>query len=533
MLMAKTWRDIGSLYQIYPRSFQDTTNDGVGDLNGITARLPYLSCLGIEAIWISPFFPSPMTDFGYDVSDYRGVDPSFGTLEDFRRLLTEAHGRGIKVMIDLVPCHSSDQHEWFKEARSSRDNPKRDYYVWKDPKLDGSPPNNWKSLSGGDAWTLDEATGQYYLHSFLYTQPDLNWDSPVVRKEMTDIVRWWFDLGVDGMRVDAIWGISKDPEFRDDSPNPHYHGPPGEYGSFIHDKCKYGPNFTEYLRELADVCTEYDDRQLVFEFYPDEQLGNIYEQYSRVMNVRPEVASAFFMEHRHMSWHAENTRDAIINYTHNSATEALPFFCLGNHDQPRVVSRLDPERARALNFLNLLMPGISVVYYGDEIGMENGVLDATQLRDNFSPAKTVVDSRDLERTPMQWDSSQYAGFSSAEPWLPVHENRHTVNVATATHDTHSLLTMHQKLLKLRQAMPLLVKGSLESVNIGNGLILALRRSLGSQRAYILINFASAEQYATLPEAGQIIASTHPWVDMYLNGNNLTLPPHAGVLIIAS
>lgn len=531
--MRKTWRDIGSLYQIYPRSFQDTNGDGVGDLNGITSRLNYLSCLGVEAIWLSPFYPSPQTDFGYDVSDYRGVDPVFGTLEDFKKMLKSAHARGIKVMIDLVPCHSSDQHEWFKESRSSKDNPKRDYYVWRDPAPDGGPPNNWRSLSGGRAWTFDETTEQYYLHSFLSTQPDLNWDNPLVRREMTDVVRFWFDMGVDGMRIDAIWGISKDPELGDDSINPNYHGDPELYGAFIHDHCKRGPNFVEYLRDLAQVCDEYDDRQMVFEFYPDEQLGDIYDQYAEVMGAYPTKASAFFMEHRHMSWHAEETRNAIIHYTNHATKGAVPFFCLGNHDQPRVVSRLDDERARALNFLNLMMPGVSVVYYGDEIGMENGVLDATQLRDNFSPTNTTADSRDLERTPMQWNNSKYAGFSDVEPWLPVHENRQTVNVTNQIEQSKSILSMHHKILKLRQAMPILVKGSLEPVDIGNGLILALKRTYEGRRAYILVNFANAEQYAILPEQGRIITSTHPWVDMYMNDRNITLPGHAGVLVVAN
>lgn len=529
--MGKKWRDIGSLYQIYPRSFQDTNDDGVGDLNGITSRLAYLSCLGVEAVWISPFYVSPQTDFGYDVSNYRDIDPTYGTLDDFRRLLDAAHTRGIKIMIDLVPCHTSDQHPWFSESRANRDNPKRDYYVWRDPQPDGSPPNNWRSLSGGRAWQLDETTGQYYLHSFLATQPDLNWDNPEVRREMTDVVRFWFDLGVDGMRVDAIWGISKDPELHDDAQNPNYSGDPNQYGAFIHNHCKHGPHFTEYLHELAAVCEEYDDRQMVFEFYPDEQLGDIYSQYHEVMNAHP-LGSAFFMEHRHVWWHAEHTRNAITNYMHRSAVDAVPFFCLGNHDQPRVVSRLDPERARALNFLNLLMPGISVVYYGDEIGMENGALDATQLRDNFSPSNTPVDSRDLERTPMQWDDSEFAGFSGQQPWLPVHENRQQVNVATETGDTRSMLSMHEKLLKLRQAMPLLVHGSLEPVDVCNGFILALKRTLADQRGYIFINFAGAEQYFTLPESGQIIASTHPWVDFHMQGTAITLPGHAGVFVIA-
>lgn len=529
--MTKRWRDIGSLYQIYPRSFQDTNGDGIGDLNGVTARLDYLNTLGIEAIWLSPFFTSPMTDFGYDVADYQDVDPQYGTLDDFRRLLGEAHARNIKVMIDLVPCHTSDQHPWFIESRSSHDNPKRHWYTWRDGR-DGREPNNWRSLSGGSAWTLDETTGQYYLHSFLATQPDLNWDNPEVRHAIANVMRFWFDMGVDGMRVDAIWGISKDPTLADDPVNPHYQGEPGAYGAFIHNRCKYGPHFTEYLHDIAQVCTEYDDRQIIFEFYPDEQLGDIYDQYRTVMHAHPSVASAFFMEHRHASWHAERTRDAITRYLHQAAGEALPFFCVGNHDQPRVASRLDPERARALHFLNLLMPGISVVYYGDEIGMTNGDLTPQDIQDTFSPAHSVFDSRDLERTPMQWDDSPYAGFSTGAPWLPVHANRTHINVATTMADAYSLLNMHQFLLKLRQSMPLLTHGTLEPIDVGNGFLLALKRTHGEQRGYIVVNFASAEQYVTLPEAGTIIASTHRWQNIHLYGNTAVLPAYAGILLLA-
>jgi len=531
--MTKQWRNISSLYQIYPRSFQDTNDDGVGDLNGITYRLDYLSQLGIESIWLSPFFTSPMTDFGYDISNYRDVDPVFGTLGDFQRLLGEAHARGIKILIDLVPCHTSDQHPWFIESRSSRDNPKRDYYTWLDPSTDGGPPNNWLSISGGSSWEFDEPTGQYYLHTHLSTQPDLNWDNPTVRQEITDVVRFWFDMGVDGMRVDAIWGISKDPEFRDDDPNPNYHGDPTQYGAFIHTRCKSGPKFVEYLNELASVCQEYEDRQMIFEFYPDYQLGDIYQQYGQVMSVNPSVASTFFMEHRHMSWHAEQTRDSIVQYLHQAQTTgALPVFCLGNHDQPRVVSRLDYERGRVLNFLNLLMPGVAVVYYGDEIGMENGQLDVTQLRDTFSPASSPADSRDLERTPMQWDNSQFAGFSRVEPWLPVHQNRQTVNVNTQSRDVASMLNMHRNLLKLRQTMPILVHGSLEPIDVGNGFILAFRRVLGEQRAYIFVNFASSEQYVNLPEPMQIIHSTHPWTNLHMANQTVTLPGNSGIFTVA-
>ena len=526
----KTWQDVASLYQIYPRSFRDTNGDGIGDLNGITEKLDYLAWLGVDGIWISPFFLSPMTDFGYDIANYRAVDPTFGNLEDFQKLLEKAHVLDIKVMIDLVPCHTSDQHPWFQEARSSRNNPKRDYYVWRDGQ-NGKKPDNWRSLSGGSSWELDEQTGQYYLHSFLKTQPDLNWDNPAVRDEMKNVVRFWFDMGVDGMRVDAIWGISKDPEFGDDSPNPDFHGDPEAYGAFIHDHCKMGPHFQEYLHELASVCDEYDDKQMVFEFYPDEQLGDIWTQYREVIQAHPK-SSAFFMEHRQNDWHGERTGWNIVNYL-QACGDNLPFFCVGNHDQPRVRSRLGFERARALQFLNLLCPGVSVIYYGDEIGMENGQLTDADIRDNFSPNHTPVDSRDLERTPMQWDDTRFAGFSEVKPWLPVNKNRKVVNVTEEKKNCYSILNLQRNLLQLRKDMPIFRDGSLDIVhNTGNGFVLGIKRELGTERAYIFINFADAPQSFFIPEDAKIITSTHS-LDMIVKEEyNLTIPGYCGILLLA-
>lgn len=526
--MNQSWHNVTSLYQIYPRSFQDLNGDGIGDLNGITFRLDYLSDLGIDAIWISPFFTSPMTDFGYDVADYRNVDPVFGGLDDFRMLLDEAHARNIKVMIDLVPCHTSDQHPWFQESRSSRDNPKRNWYTWRDA-TDGHEPNNWRSLSGGRAWSWDAVTEQYYLHSFLPTQPDLNWDNPEVRRAMQDVVRFWFDVGVDGMRVDAIWGISKDPELGDDSLNSDFYGDADSYGAFVHDHCKHGPHFQEYLHELASVCDEYDDRQMVFEFYPDERLGDIWPQYKEVAQAHPR-ASAFFMEHRQNDWHGEHTGWNIVNYL-SAVGQNLPFFCVGNHDQPRVVSRLGFKRARALQFLNLLCPGVSVIYYGEEIGMENGELTDEDIRDNFSPNHTPLDSRDRERTPMQWDSARYAGFANVQPWLPVHKNRRRVNVAFQLKDENSLLNLHRRLLQLRRELPILPRGTLEKIHTGNGFVLGFKREFEGQRAYIFVNFADSEQVVSMPEPGELLITTDSGVR--LDNNTVILSPHGAGLVFLS
>ena len=364
-------------------------------------------------------------------------------------------------MIDLVPCHTSDQHPWFQEARSSRDNPKRDYYVWRDGQ-NGNEPNNWRSLSGGSSWEFDEQTNQFYLHSFLKTQPDLNWDNPAVRDEMKNVVRFWFDMGVDGMRVDAIWGISKDPEFGDDSPNPDFYGDPEAYGAFIHDHCT-GQKIENYLR---------------------------------------------------------------------AAGSARPFFCVGNHDQPRVRSRLGFERARALQFLNLLCPGVSVIYYGDEIGMTNGELTADDIHDNFSPANSAIDSRDLERTPMQWDDTQFAGFSDVKTWLPVNKNRTFINVTEEKKNSYSILNLHRNLLQLRKDMPIFRDGSLEIIHsTGNGYILGIKRELDNERAYIFINFADAPQSFFIPEDAEIITSTHSLDLIFKEKNNLTIPGYCGILLI--
>lgn len=527
----KTWQNVASLYQIYPRSFRDTNGDGIGDLNGITEKLDYLAWLGVDGIWISPFFTSPMTDFGYDIANYRAADPTFGNLEDFQKLLEKAHALDIKVMIDLVPCHTSDQHPWFQEARSSRDNFKRDYYVWRDGR-NGQEPNNWVSLAGGSSWEFDEQTGQFYLHSFLKTQPDLNWDSPVVRDEIKNVVRFWFDMGVDGMRVDAIWGISKDPESGDDSPNHDFHGDPEAYGAFIHDHCKMGPHFQEYLHELASVCDEYNDKQMVFEFYPDEQLGDIWTQYREVIQAHPK-SSAFFMEHRQNDWHGERTGWNLVNYL-QACGDNLPFFCVGNHDQPRVRSRLGFERARALQFLNLLCPGVSVIYYGDEIGMTNGELTAEDIQDNFSPAHSIIDSRDLERTPMQWNDTRFAGFSEAKPWLPVNKNRKIVNVTEEKKNCYSILNLQRNLLQLRKNMPIFRDGSLEIIHsTDNGFILGIKRELGAERAYIFINFADAPQSFFIPEDAEIIASTHPRYLILRKNQQLAVPGYCGVLLLVA
>jgi alpha-glucosidase len=346
---------------------------------------------------------------------------------------------------------------------------------------------------------------------------------------MKNVVRFWYDLGVDGLRVDAIWGISKDPDLADDPINPNYHYDLEQYGSYIHNKCKYGPNFDQYLGELASINDEYDDRQIVFEFYPDEQLGDVYGQYQRVMNIN-QTASAFFMEYRQNNWHADHTKYSIAEYLGRKG-QAIPFFCIGNHDQPRVASRLGPERARALSFMNLLTPGISVVYYGDELGMENGDLSERDIQDSFSPSHTKFDSRDLERTPMQWDDSQFAGFSTVEPWLPVNANRSHASVMNQSMSEDSPLLLHRRLLHLRQAVPALRHGDLQCIDTGNGYIVAFERSLDGEKYIVLINFADQPQTAVLEQGVyRIVTATEHNAASFASSHSITLAGYGGVML---
>lgn len=432
-------------------------------------------------------------------------------------------------MTDLVPCHTSDQHPWFQEARSSRDNPKRDYYTWRDPGPNGEEPNNWLSQSGGTSWTLDEQTGQYYLHSFLKTQPDLNWDNPAVREEIKNVVRFWFDLGVDGMRVDAIWGISKDPDLADNSLNPGFEGTPDQMGYYIYDKSKFGPDFKNYLKELADVCKEFDDRQMIFEFYPDDKLGEYHAQYNTVATANPRVASTFFMELYRSPWHADMIGHELEMYINHAVEDALPVFCVGNHDQQRIASRLSHIRARAMSLLNLTLPGLSVVYYGDEIGMTNGDLSPDEVRDTFSPQAAFDNTRDLERTPMQWSDTQYAGFSDTKPWLPVHENRDVVNVITQMSKKNSVLALHRQLISLRKQMPVLRYGSYERFYAGTGYVLAFKREYEGARAYVLINFADQPQHIELPESVKLIATSQMRKP---HDNSTVINGHEALLFVA-
>ena len=360
------WWERGIIYQVYPRSFMDSDGDGVGDLAGIRSKLDYLQWLGVDAIWISPIYPSPMADFGYDISNYTDIDPIFGDLNDFDALLADAHGRGLKVLLDYVPNHTSNQHPWFLDSRSSRDSAKREWYVWRDPQPDGGPPNNWLSNFGGGAWEWDERTGQYYYHAFLREQPDLNWRNPEVQTAMIDVLRFWLDRGVDGFRVDVMHHLVKDTQFRDNPPNPDWRPGMSPYRELLTTYTADLPEVQDIVAKLRSVVEEYDDRMLVGEIYlPVERLMAYYGASGKGAHL------PFNFQLIQLPWNAREIAAAVERYEALLPPDAWPNWVLGNHDKSRVATRVGRAQARVAAMLLLTLRGTPTMYYGDEIGMHD------------------------------------------------------------------------------------------------------------------------------------------------------------------
>ncbi len=543
--MSKLWRDVNAIYQIYPRSFMDSDDNGIGDLRGIINRLDYLhgqkDSLGIDAIWLSPIFPSPMADMGYDVSDYEGVDPLFGTLDDLKELIKKCHDSGLNIMIDFVPNHTSDQHPWFIDSRHSRTNSHADYYVWRNAKPDGSPPNNWASIFGGSAWQWDDTRQQYYLHTFLKEQPDLNWDNPLVRDEMKRIIRFWMDLGIDGIRADAVRWISKDPKFRDDPKvkNTLHHnadGTGGEYDQLIHKYSRFWKTLFPYLREITDVLKEYDNRIMIFEDYPDGNYSTK-EQYLGFYGINPEVSMPFNFEGIWAEFYADAFRTFITEFQGMIDPEKhMPVYCFGNHDQWRLVTRMGgDDQARLIALMQMTLPGLPVVYYGDELGMPNTPIKENEIQDlrAFTSGDPTT-TRDYERTPMQWGRGQYAGFSEVKPWLPVGESVSRHNVADQLHEPDSFLSLYRRLLRLRTKHEILRRGTYEAFGELELDIFTYSRWLGDQHVFVALNFGYETQQITLPHKGRILCCTHPVDYPEIDRDGVvTLRPYEGVLVECS
>lgn len=539
--MTKKWRDVNGFYQIYPRSFKDSNGDGVGDLRGVIDKLDYIkggdNSLGIDAIWFSPFYPSPQADMGYDVADYCDIDPIFGSLDDFKELVEKAHARDIKVMVDFVPNHTSNQHPWFVESQSSKDNDKNDFYVWRDAKPDGSEPNNWLSIFGGSAWQWHEGRQQYYLHTFLKEQPDLNWDNPEVRREMQNVLRFWLDLGVDGFRADAVRWISKDPELRDDPVAEHYHDkkPPTQFDDLQHKYSRFWDNLFPYLRELTDIVASYPDRIMVFEDYPDENYSTS-EQYLGFYGVNPKVSMPFNFEGLHAKFNAESM-STIVNEFQGMINPDMhtPVYCFSNHDQSRIVTRFGGEKqARLIALMQLTLPGLPVIYYGDEIGMNNGPIRFEEIQDKsvFSHGNDESVGRDPERTPMQWTAGQNAGFSTAKPWLPVNPACQNVNVESEQNEPDSFLALYRRLLTLRSRYEILRTGEYEPLSDTDNDIFAYARWIGrEQHVFVALNFGDTKHRVTLPHTGSVLCATHPTdYPEVTDDGSVELRPYEGVLI---
>jgi alpha-glucosidase len=476
------WWQRGIIYQIYPRSFQDGNGDGVGDLPGITRRLDYLRELGVDAIWLSPIFPSPMADFGYDVAEYCDVDPLFGTLADFDELLAAAHARGLKVMLDWVPNHTSDEHPWFRASRSSRDDPKRDWYLWRDPGPDGGPPTNWLSVFGGSGWELDEATGQYYYHAFLKEQPDLNWRNPAVQEAMFETLRFWLNRGGDGFRVDVMWHMIKDDRYRDNPPNSEP-DPANPYSAVVPVYTTDRPEVHEIVRKMRRVFDGYDERVMVGEIYlPVEHLVGYYGADGLGCHL------PFNFQLVTAPWDARGIATYVENYESLLPTGAWPNWVLGNHDRPRIATRVGLAQARVAAILLLTLRGTPTMYYGDEIGMRNVPIPPGREQDPLM-GRIPGRGRDPERTPMRWDAGPNAGFTTAEPWLPIGDDVATVNVAAERDDPGSMLSLYRRLVALRRAEPAFEIGSYRGIPAEGDLLVFVREHRG-RRFLVALNLGA-------------------------------------------
>ncbi|WP_341878244.1 alpha-glucosidase [Defluviitalea saccharophila] len=523
--MDKKWWKESVVYQIYPRSFKDSNGDGIGDLKGIIEKLDYLKELGIDVIWLSPIYKSPNDDNGYDISDYHDIMDEFGTLEDFDILLQEAHKKDIKIVMDLVVNHTSDEHKWFIESRKSKDNPYRDYYIWREKSKDGGAPNNWGSAFGGSAWEYDETTDMYYLHLFSKKQPDLNWDNPKVRNEIFDMMKWWLDKGIDGFRMDVISMISKTPEMPDGEIKTGLYGDPFPY-------CVHGPHVHDYLKEMNQkVLSKYDIMTV------GETAGVTVEEAKKYAGYdRSELNMVFHFEHmeltngEHGKWSNKrfkltDLKEVMDRWQKGLAGKAWNSLYLSNHDQPRAVSRFgnDSEQYREISakmlatFLHMLQ-GTPYIYQGEELGMTNVRFESIEdyrdietlnaydelIHKKGLDKDLVMDyihhvSRDNARTPMHWDDSTNAGFTTGTPWIKVNPNYKWINAKAQINDPNSVFNYYKKLIQLRKQHEIIVYGDYELLLPDSEEIYAFIRKLGEERLLIVCNFTDKQVEFEIPE----------------------------------
>ena len=554
--MEKRWWKESVVYQIYPRSFCDSNGDGIGDLNGITSKLDYLKELGVDVIWLSPVYKSPNDDNGYDISDYQAIMDEFGTMEDFDRMLAAAHKRGIKIMMDLVVNHTSDEHKWFIESRKSVDNPYRDYYIWRPAKEDGSLPNNWGSCFSGPAWEYDKTTDMYFLHLFSRKQPDLNWDNPVVRQEVFDMMNWWLKKGVDGFRMDVISLISKEPGLPDKEP--------GINGYATFNVSANGPHVHEYLQEMrqkalnnADTITVGECSGVTLEeakkyARSDEKELNMVFQFEHMDVDSDEKAGKWTTRKMDL----RDLKKILTRWQKGLQDIAWNSLYWENHDQPRSVSRFgnDSDEYREISAKMLatcihMMQGTPYVYQGEELGMTNCPFNTL---DNFRDLESInafhelteqgkmteedmmaaisYKGRDNARTPMQWDDSAYAGFSTANPWIMVNPNYTKINAKDQVNREDSVFKYYQKLIKLRHESELIVYGTYDLILDDDKDIYAYIRTLGDEKLIVYCNFSENTREVEIPEEfvnGKVLISNYS--DAKAN-QKITLRPYEAIVI---
>ena len=554
--MEKRWWKESVVYQIYPRSFCDSNGDGIGDLNGITGKLDYLKELGIDVIWLSPVYKSPNDDNGYDISDYQAIMEEFGTMEDFDRMLATAHEKGIKIMMDLVVNHTSDEHKWFIESRKSTDNPYRDYYIWRPAKEDGSLPNNWGSCFSGPAWEYDKTTDMYFLHLFSKKQPDLNWDNPAVRQDVFDMMNWWLKKGVDGFRMDVISLISKEPGLPDKEP--------GINGYATFNVSANGPHVHEYLQEMrqkalnnADTITVGECSGVTLEeakkyARSDEKELNMVFQFEHMDVDSDEKAGKWTTRKMDL----RNLKKILTRWQKGLQDIAWNSLYWENHDQPRSVSRFgnDSDEYREISAKMLatcihMMQGTPYVYQGEELGMTNCPFNTL---DNFRDLESInafhelteqgkmteenmmaaigYKGRDNARTPMQWDDSAYAGFSTANPWIMVNPNYTKINAKDQINREDSVFKYYQKLIKLRHESELIVYGTYDLILDDDKDIYAYIRTLGDEKLIVYCNFSENTREVELPEEftnGKVLISNY--IDAKVN-HKITLRPYEAIVI---
>lgn len=542
MSASTPWWKTGIIYQIYPRSFADSNDDGIGDLNGIRSRLDYLAELGVNGLWLSPIFPSPDVDFGYDVSDFYGIDAKYGTMDDFEALLEEAHRKGMRVILDMVMNHTSDQHVWFKRASSSREDPFHDWYLWQDAAADGKEPNNWRSVTGGSGWEYVPAVDRYYFHMFYKQQPDLNWRNQEMQEEMLRIFRFWLDKGVDGYRLDVFNLFYKDEAFRNNPPK--FGLRPFDQQNHIHDVNQ--PEMEPLLKKMRKIADEKEGRYLVGE--PFTASSPI-----RMMNVRRAVIAArycgddllhatFCFDLLHSPWNADQFKKAIQEWESALDGKAWPTHVIGNHDNPRPASRYGDDekdsRSKAAAVILLTLRGTPFIYYGDEIGMRDINLKREQIKDpvglRYWP---IYKGRDGCRAPMQWSHDEQGGFTgNHQPWLPLHPDYTKRNVKRQSQEKDSLLNLYKQLIHQRVQHKIFVDGDLKFIEGLPPAILGYLRSGNEGKAMVLVNFSQKRLLLPLPEAGDtewsMLLSSQPAATNPLMDKKISLKANEAVVFIS-